>query len=201
MNQPVQSPTAENPFSASRVRPGAMPYLFADGQDARQFVERLRNVNWWAAIIGPHGSGKSALLAALVPRIEQAPRQTLLVELHDGQRRMPLDLRRELQSDAPGVLIVDGFEQLGILSRLRVKRTCRRRRWGLLVTAHESVGLTELCRTGVDLDAVERIVRRLQHGYPPLVTAEDVAEPFSRHVGNVREMLFELYDLYERRRR
>ena len=201
MNQPSRSVVAENPFSASRLRPGAMPYLFADGQDARQFVERLRNAGWWAAIVGPHGSGKSALLAMLVPQIEQAGRQTVLVELHDGQRRMPLDLRRELQPDTSGVLIVDGFEQLGFLSRISVKRTCRRRRWGLLVTAHEPVGLPELLRTEVDLDAAEQIVRRLQRGYPPLVTAEDVAEPFSRHAGNVREMLFEFYDMYERRRR
>ncbi len=197
MNQPSRSVASENPFSASRLRPGAMPYLFADGQDARQFVQRLRDAGWWAAIVGPHGSGKSALLAAMVPQIEKDGRQTLLVELHDGQRRMPLDLRHELPPRMPGVLIVDGFEQLGFLSRLYVKRTCRRRRWGLLVTAHESVGLTELSRTEVNLDAAERIVRELQRGYPPLVTAEDVAEPFSRHAGNVREMLFELYDLYE----
>jgi len=200
VNQPSRSVAAENPFSASRLRPGAMPYLFAEGEDARQFVERLRDLGWWAAIVGPHGSGKSALLAALVPQIEKVPRQVVLVELHDGQRRMPLDLARELPGDTAGVLVVDGFEQLGFFSRFRVKRICRRRRWGLLVTAHEPVGLAPLCRTDVDLDVAQRIVQRLQRGYPPLVTAEDVAERFSRQAGNVREVLFDLYDLYERRR-
>ena len=46
-----------------------------------------------------------------------------------------------------------------------------------------------------------QIVERFQHDYPSRVTDEDVAERFARHGGNVREMLFDLYDLYETRRR
>ena len=47
---------------------------------------------WWGEILGPHGAGKSALLATLIPAVERAGRRPVLVELHDGQRRLPLDL-------------------------------------------------------------------------------------------------------------
>ncbi len=203
----------QNPFSATRVRPGAVPFQFAAGQTAAALADRLRQHAWRGQIIGPHGSGKSALLATLLPAIERAGfsggqglsggqgRRTRLIELHDGQRRLPIDLGKSPELDSSMVLIVDGYEQLGRFSRFRLKRFCRRRGPGLLVTAHAPVGLPDLFHTAVDLPLAQRIVERLGRGLPRRVTAEDVAERFSRHGGNLRELLFDLYDLYEQRRR
>ena len=166
-----------------------------------QLVDRLRQNAWWGQIVGPDGSGKSALLAALVPAIKHAGRRTLVIELHDGQRRLPLDFRRAAESGRSTVLIVDGYEQLGLLSRFRVKRFCRRAGLGLLVTAHAPVGLPDLFHSAVSLQLAQQIVEQLQREHPSHITPEDVAERFSLHGGNLRELLFELYDLYERRRR
>jgi ABC-type uncharacterized transport system YnjBCD ATPase subunit len=182
------------------VRPGAVPFLFAPGQSAALLVDRLRGFGWRGQIVGPHGSGKSTLLAALTAEIRQAGRTVTLVELHDGQRRLPRELQRPDAIVARGVLIVDGYEQLGRIARWVLKRRCRRRDCGLLVTAHGPVGLPELFCTTVSLESAQRVVGHLQRGKPPHVAERDVAEPFARHDQNLREILFELYDLYEFRR-
>ena len=98
------------------------------------------------------------------------------------------------------MLIIDGYEQLSHWQRFRVRRFCRRRGLGLLVTAHTAVGLPELWQTASDLELARQIVEQLQREYPSRVTSEDVAERFARREGDMREMLFDLYDLYEQRR-
>lgn len=201
MNEPRQGATSENPFCSRRVRPGGIPYLFASGESAQQLVDRLRQNAWWGQVVGPHGSGKSALLAALIPAIERAGRRTLLVELHDGQRRLPLDFKRSGDLDCSTVLIVDGYEQLGFWHRFRLKRFCRRRGLGLLLTAHAPVGMPDLLHTSATPELARQIVEQLQRDHPPHVTAPDVAKRFADHGGDLREVLFDLYDLYEQRRR
>jgi hypothetical protein len=191
---------SENPFCTTRVRPGAIPFLFSAGQDAETLVARLQRNGWWGEIVGAHGAGKSALLATLIPPIELAGRHAVLVELHDGQRRLPLDLNRDSRLRPPAILIVDGYEQLSRWRRFLLKRRCRRCGFGLLVTAHASVGLPELYRTAATPDLAERIVGQLMGGRASPLTAMELAECFARHSGNLREMLFDLYDLYEQRR-
>jgi hypothetical protein len=201
-----------------------MPFVFASGQSAETLVARLRDAGWWGEILGPHGTGKSVLLATLMPAIERAGRRPVLIELHDGQRRLPSVLRRadipvchpvcpgsespedrqeclsSCGAEPPTLLIVDGCEQLTRWNRWRMKRLCRRRGWGLLVTAHASVGLPELCRTAATPELAETIIERLMAGRTRPFSAAEVTDCFARHRGNLREMLFELYDLYEQRR-
>ncbi len=192
--------TSENPFCTRRVRPGAIPFIFPPGQNAETLVERLRQAGWRGEIVGPHGSGKSTLLAALTAAIKRAGRRTVLIALHDGQRRLPLDLQGDPRLDPSTVLIVDGYEQLGCWSRLMLKRFCRRRGVGLLATAHDSVGLSTLCRTVATPELAQRIVGELMGGREPPFTPEEVSDCLSLHGGDLREMLFNLYDLYEKRR-
>jgi hypothetical protein len=207
-----------------------MPFLFSQGQDPEALTERLRLNGWRGEITGGHGSGKSALLAALMPAIERAGRQPLLVELHDAQRRLPIGLKHCDKRDSPifvdhrrpplrggartvpakigtvprlrpnTILIVDGYEQLSFWSRLWLKLRCRRRGWGLLVTAHASVGLPPLYQTASSLDLAKRIVGQLMAGQAPPFSNEELADCLARHRGNLRETLFDLYDLFERRR-
>lgn len=193
------SNSSENPFSTRRVRPGAIPYVFPPGHDARTIVARFRLAGWLGQIVGPHGSGKSTLLESLIPAIENSGRSTVLVALHDGQRRLPIDLRTDSRLRPPAVLIVDGYEQLGRWHRMRLRRFCRRRRLGLLVTAHEPVGLPTLCRTEITPDAAERVVDALLSREAWLWTRDELSETLRRHDGDLRETLFELYDLYEER--
>jgi len=176
-----------------------MSFLFPGQQNAAALVDQLCRQGWWGEIVGPHGSGKSTLVAALRKAIENAGRQVLSIDLHDGQRRLPLDLRTVPGADGSTVVILDGYEQLSRFGRWKLKRFCRRRRWGLLVTAHTTMGLRPLYQTGTDLASAERVVEQLLEGYPRSITRQQIAEQFERHGGDLREMLFGLYDLYGQR--
>jgi len=197
---PSQRPqAAENPFSTCRTRPGAIPYLFPPGHSAATLIERLRANGWQGQIIGGHGTGKSALLATLLPAMEQSGHPALLIELHDGARRLPLDLRRVRL--APGsVLVVDGYEQLGFLSRWSLRRFCRRHGLGLLVTAHRPVGLPDLFGTTTTPELAQAIVRQLLGPRRELIGAEEVLRQFELRGGDLRDVLFDLYDCYERKK-
>jgi hypothetical protein len=97
-------------------------------------------------------------------------------------------------------VIVDGYEQLGKWARLRLKWFCRRRGVGLLVTAHESVGLPTLYQTSTSVALAEAVAGRLLRGDWSRVSRDDVSQRYAACQGNLRDMLFDLYDLYERRR-
>ncbi len=200
MNSHCVSPTAANPFCVRRVRPGAIPFRFPEGITAAELVARLERNHWWGQLVGPHGSGKSSLLAALIPVVETTGRLVVRFDLHDGQRRLSPGWR-SAEIGADTLVIVDGFEQLGRLSRFRLKRLCRRRQSGLLVTAHEDVGLGEVYRTDVSPELLEKLVAHLVEGYPPLVGKDDIHRCCNGQLDDVREVLFSLYDLYEQRRR
>src|SRR5262249_23632578 len=83
-------PLSGNPFATRRVRPGAIPFLFPTGESVGQLLDRLRAAGWWGQVVGPHGSGKSTLVAALLPELCQAGREPLLLVHHRGEReRLP----------------------------------------------------------------------------------------------------------------
>lgn len=192
--------SAENPFSTRHVRPGAIAYRFPPGKSAAGLVERLRQNGWEGQIVGPHGSGKSALVAALITAVEQTGRQTILIELHDGQRRLPVHLRRISGLAHGAVIIVDGYEQLAWLRRVALRRFCRRRGLGLVVTVHASAGLPDLFRTTTSLALARQIVDRLLPVDSSPIGPQEVNDRFTLHQGDMREVLFDLYDLYEQRR-
>jgi hypothetical protein len=193
-----------NPFATAFVRPGALPYLFEADVSARSLVAKLRSCGWWGQIVGPHGSGKSTLLASLVPRLEEAGRRPACVTLHEGQRTLPVDASDITVWDADTQVVVDGYEQLGWLARLRLKSTCRRRGSGLLVTAHQDVGLPPLWTTATSDELAWQIVsllidREQKRPGAAVIARVDVIASRRRHGDNLREALFELYDLYEDR--
>lgn len=195
------SPFDSNPFSSRWVRPGALPFLFPSGVDLPALVAQLERNRWWGEILGPHGTGKSTLLAALLPAIESGGRRTLPFELHDGQRRLPAGWRKAVQSLGAGLVAVDGYEQLGRWSRMRLRRLCRLNACGLLVTAHAPAGFPLLYRTSVNLETALRVVNELLPRPSHLIGAEDVADALEANSGNLREALLTLYHRYETARR
>jgi hypothetical protein len=187
-----------NPFSTSRVRPGAIPFILAEGESLDCVIQRLRQHNGCGQIIGPHGSGKSTLLAALGPELERQELPPVLVKIQGGQRRMPLRLGADSRLGRPhAVLIVDGYEQLSWLCRWRVRRFCRRRRLGLIVTAHRDVGLPTLLTLWPDAAVVQSLVFQLLGSRTMPISASQIAAELARHRGNVRELLMDLYDRWE----
>lgn len=190
---------AENPFSTRRTRPGAIAFRFHGNESAEAIIERLRERQWWGQIVGPHGSGKSTLLATLLPTLEAAGREVRIVTLHQGDRRVPFSKAdwRRLSSSAQ--VVVDGYEQLSWFARLSLARRCRRYGCGLLVTAHRDLGVPTIFATRPELQLAKQVVLELA-GATDAVADRDVESAWQTRDGNLREVLFDLYDLFEERR-
>jgi hypothetical protein len=198
-----ETPAGENPFCTRRIRPGAVPFCFPPGMDAENLIDRLRRNQWHGEIVGPHGSGKSTLLASILTAVEQAGRETVCFELHDGQRSLPRDWRRKIKTAAisrPAIVAVDGYEQLSLWNRFRLKSFCRRRHLGLLVTSHAATGLPEIFRTTPSLEMALQIVEIFMQNEHITVPANIIADSLARHDANIRELLFDLYDFFEQQR-
>jgi hypothetical protein len=227
----------ENPFCTRRIRPGALPFLFSPGIDLETLLVRLQTNGNRGEIVGPHGSGKSTLLAAMIPALQAAGWQTQLIELHDGQRRLPAkfgergerkgkrgegrgerskrigdgEQRTGGTEDSPAssiaslhvpgsmplMLLIDGYEQLGFSSRFLLKRRCRRKGWGLVITSHRSGVLPPLFETGVTLELANRVIQEILGENAGVVSQQEISDSFVRHEGNLREVFFDLYDLLE----
>lgn len=200
MNDALPNQRSANPFRAQCLRPGAIPFRFPPGESAASLVDQLRTRQWRGAIVGPHGSGKSTLLASLMPEFAARGLAVVTFELHDGQRRLPKSLRAAGAATGT-IVVVDGYEQLSRWSRLRLAWECRRIGCGLLVTAHHPVGLPTLCETRTDVDMAEAVVREIagESLATSGITTADIREAFLSHNGNIRELLFRMYDLYRQR--
>jgi hypothetical protein len=194
-----------NPFASRCVCPGAVPFFFPPGQGVADLVERLRTFGWRGQIVGGHGTGKSTLLAVLLPELRRAGREPVVMTLHGGRRTVSAEEWRALrlaEESCPGVqVVVDGFERLSRWRRFRLRWRCRRRGHGLLVTAHDDIGLPDLYRTEVTAELAGRVLDHLLPGPRRSISETDLAERLTRHAGNLREALFDLYDLFEQRHR
>lgn len=190
-----------NPFRSGAIRPGAVDYRFPDGEDADTLVARLAAAGWSGRIQGPHGTGKSTLLRSLAAAVERAGRRFELTVLVAGDRRWRPSAEQLARWDARTLVVVDGFEQLGCWARRRLAAACRRRGAGLLATTHDDVGPPLLVRTAPDVGLACELAAALQAGSRRLVTDDDVRARFAARRGDLRETLFDLYDLYELRRR
>jgi predicted ATPase len=189
-----------NPFATRFIRPGAIGYLYPPGENAESLLALLEKNNWWGEIIGPHGSGKSSLLAELLPRMSESRRIVVNYGLHQGDRTLPISKADRSSWNAKTQVVVDGYEQLSWWSKRRLQGWVRSRGAGLLITAHQPMGLPPLFVTQPTLALAQNIVAHLLQSSPdqPL-SDDDVAAAFSAHGANLREMLFSLYDVYQRR--
>ncbi len=208
----------ENPFATSFVRPGKTPFLFPPGEDADALVRRLQDCGWWGQITGQHGAGKSTLLHTLRAPLERAGREICWLTLRQGQRRLEISSQQRAAWSSQTLVIVDGFEQLPWWRRWRLKRWVKRGGAGLLVTAHSNVNLPQLLHVETSLETALQVVEGLlsQHreslqlqapsgqadnsAPPGEISADAIKNSFIQHNGNIREMLFTLYDLYEQQR-
>ena len=188
-----------NPFTSRCVRPDAMRYLFPAGLEAAELLEKLRSYGWHGQIVGPHGSGKSTLLRTLLSALSDVGRTGVLYVPRDGKRRPSGPPSRIWTSRTQ--VAVDGYEQLSPWSRAVFRGKCRWHRAGLLVTTHRDLGLPTLATLEVTLESFQRVVAHLLRDSSVDLRRNELQGCFMRHAPNMREMLFALHDLVERRSR
>ena len=199
---------ATNPFSARFIQPGVISYIFPEGESLETMMSRFEAAGRRGEIIGPHGTGKSTLIAAMQQMLERNGNDLCVMTLHNGEHRLPF-APSKLPIGDETILVVDGFEQLSWWSRRVLFQLCGRRRRGILVTAHTPTGLPTLFETMMSPAIGMRVILELLDGVGAAVEHSDrsplaVSRTFDslrRHDGNLRETLFELYDDYEAFRR
>ena len=213
MMQPLQPPprspsaggqSAANPFRSERLRPGVVPYLFSDGRTIEGLLGRLQQSRWRGEIIGPHGTGKSTLIHALLPRLTAQGFSVLHGSFSGGKQQwseLPSE-KIDSQNDArtPRIVVIDGFEQLSTPARWKWNWMTYLRGHGLVVTAHHSMGLPALQQTNVPADLAQEIARQIAGNDLGGLTAEDVISALQSQSGNMRDAMFALYDQIEARR-
>ena len=177
----------DNPFSTDRVlRIRYRP----QGWTWDKLLDRLAQLDYRGAIVGPEGRGKTTLLEDLGERLAQGfgvRHLRLTRERPTFDRPFLRDFFHGL-SDRD-VILFDGAEQLGRLAWWRFVRRSRRAR-GLVITSHRPGLLPTLVECETNVPLLRGIVADLHPG-----GSEEAAEElFTRHSGNVREALRELYD-------
>jgi len=180
----------DNPLTVQRI--ATIRYRLA-GITWEELLERLAALDYRAALVGPHGHGKTTLLEDLAPHLEARGLRVRRATLHAGDRRLSAAQEKAVFEDVSprDILLLDGAEQLGRLAWLGLRRRSRAA-GGLVVTSHRAGLLPTLheCRTTTDLLAA--ILSDLLGQVGPLLPPEDL---FRRHGGNLRDALRELYDL------
>lgn len=173
----------DNPFASDRVE--GLRYRLPAGLTWDQLLERLAALRFRAALVGPHGRGKTTLLEELAPRLAARGFRVRTVTLRQEERKVDWSRLRGLGPD--DILLLDGAELLGRIAWLRVRLSCRRA-GGLIVTSHRPGLLPTLLECGTTPELLSDLVREL--------TGEEVetGELFDRHGGNLRKAFWELYD-------
>lgn len=184
-----------NPFATRYTQPGAIPPLDATGQpvDVARLAEDTRRAGG-LSIEGPHGTGKSTLLAALATAFESDGQLGASVRLRQSRDAI-FTVAAVGRAPAGSVVCLDGGNVLGPLAWL-VRLLARLRGVILVVTSHRATGLPLVVRTTATLPLLTAIVAKLpNHG--GALTAADLANALRHHPTNLREALLELYDCFE----
>lgn len=186
-----------NPFSARHLRPATLPFVFEEGQSLDQLVQTLWSQRGWGQIVGPHGSGKSTLIRQLIDRLADTV-PIRYARITSQRRSLPAPLSSWLRSPPGTQYVIDGLEQLPAWQRGLLGMSLRRSRCGLLVTTHRDLGWEVLFQTRVTMNIARQVANQL------LAAEASVHEvPYGllrrlldQHDGNLREVLFSLYDWY-----
>ncbi|HSN86299.1 MAG TPA: hypothetical protein VL025_06040, partial [Thermoanaerobaculia bacterium] len=109
----------DNPFRVERLH--AIRYRLA-GTTWEELLGRLEGLRYRAAVVGPHGHGKTTLLEDLASRLAARGFRIRSVSLHDGRRRLAPEQRRTLLAGLTDrdLLFLDGAEQLSKLAWLHL---------------------------------------------------------------------------------
>jgi hypothetical protein len=188
----------DNPFSTDRVL--AVRYRLPEaGWD--ELLARLAGLRYRAALVGPQGAGKTTLLEDLAPRLAARGFRAHLVRLREGERRLPAGERALPGRLGPrDLVLLDGADALvrpaWLALRLRTRAA-----GGLVVTSHRPGLLPTLHECATSPGLLAGIVRDLLDagaGAAPC-RREALDGLFSRHGGNLRDALRELYDVWAAR--
>ena len=182
-----------NPFGAKRIR--AIGYLPQE-LSFQQLKTRLKQLDYTAAIVGPHGSGKTTLLRNMDKQLSLSDVQTknLFINLYT---KLPWQTIKECVHSMPpkSILFFDGANHFSFLRFRQLRFMTHKRHIGLVITSHREGLLPTLIYCRPHLELLAELTKRL---LPEQQTIQEsqLAALFESHSGNIRECLWQLYDEY-----
>lgn len=197
-----------NPFSTRFIQPGAISYECFDGTVTELAERFLKLQSKRGSIIGPHGSGKSTLVASLESRFEAFLPDSKIHPLRfSTDSSASRSLKTSVRQWTPfSIAILDGYEQLRFWSRFTIEWIARARSISILATAHRPVrGFETIWETSVNESSSKWVVEQLMQQAGVLNSANELlqSDAWSRsrakHGQNLRESLFDMYDWWQNR--
>ncbi len=212
----AHGPLSSNPFCTRLVRPGAIDYWFSENrtEDSQSSIMRIvASLQQYrrGLIVGAHGTGKTTLLHALRPILQDSFAEVQYVQLsapcsrrlrgrYTHMRSAAQQLfARQSQLGQGGLLVVDGAEQLWRFDLWRLLRNARNASQAVLATGHQPVrGMRILHQTRLTRQLVHALTESLLLDVPPWLANVVLEELGRRECGrltNVRDLWFDLYDV------
>jgi hypothetical protein len=182
----------DNPFAVHRIL--EFRYQWSESQWATA-LQRLEQMGFHGAIVGPHGSGKTTLMDDLGQRLRDAGKLTWFCQLHTGERRLPIAVWKQLVAlPTSTFLLLDGAEQLSYWRWRELVKFIRKSKRPFVVTLHRVGRWPTWFESRADIAILDEMVHEFLPSPPPNVSAIN-RHLFSKHNGNIREALREWYDL------
>lgn len=195
---PAPPPSRDaNPFATCWTRPGALPWSALERVDPHAIVRALLTGGGRGQVVGPHGAGKSSLLAALELPLLEAGRRPVLFEAIAGGPE-PTERR--------DVLLVEGFERLAPREQRERLATWSAAPSSFIVTTHRSIDggptpIVVLAKLRPTRRLFEALFDELTRERPTAVSRAEAVARWRRRRGDLRETWFDLYNLHEARAR
>ncbi|MBN2310524.1 MAG: AAA family ATPase [Candidatus Hydrogenedentes bacterium] len=183
----------DNPFATARLH--RLAYR-PEGWTWDGLFERLHALDCRAAVVGPKGSGKTALLDELAHRLSAGGRRAAAIRI-DGEDAFQKRLDARLTELAPfstdDVVLLDGADRLGPWAwRRLVRRTADA--GGLVITSHRPGRLPTLVECTASPELLDALLRRIEPDNADQM--RDAAHAlFRQHSGNLRDVFRGLYDM------
>jgi GTPase SAR1 family protein len=152
-------------------------------------------MDYRAAIVGPEGSGKTTLLEDLRRALDHRGVGTRLLFVNDASALSEVQCRRFLSELGPQELVLlDGADGIPRSAWRLFRDRAIRRAAGLVITSHHPGLLPTLIECSTTRSLLREIVAHLA---PPdhAISAALLDGLYTRHHGNLRACLRELYDL------
>jgi energy-coupling factor transporter ATP-binding protein EcfA2 len=207
-----------NPFATRFVRPDQNRYRFtvdplAESHQFAAFLSQLFELlrrHRRAAIVGPHGTGKTTLLrsidSSLHDQFERVTTLGLSSERHHSHRELITAI--DSACDTPltsQCLVVDGFEQLRWWDRtILVREILKRPGVSLIVTSHRRHWRVPVCWQTQWNDELSRLLTHEKLRQVPDDLRIAIWQRFENRLGrqenssrNLRDLWFMMYDDYE----
>ena len=198
----------DNPFATRYTKPGAIPYMFADGESCSRIVHDFERSGLQGQIVGRHGSGKSTLLYAVAKQLAHRSYNVRHLRIQPKAKGRSLAAKHVFATNGQStvstcdskntrrVYLIDGFEQLNRIHRLLTIRWIAAQNSGVIVTTHRNTGLPTLFETRDHFGSFRRVVDWLQVGSGKSMPLELISDCYSTAKQNTREALFCLFDRY-----